>query len=114
MLNERLAAAKLVAEKISALENAIDDALVCAADLTAATPVARRSAKLSPVVGQDAVALTGEVMAALHTARAKIVAAHGEFATVRDQIGIKPSMTGDLWKFVGVADEDRPTLKRVA
>ncbi len=114
MLNDRLAAAKMVAEKISALENAIDDALTCAAELTAATPAARKRAKLSPVVGQEAIALTGEAMAALHSARAKIVAAHGEFAMVREQIGIRPSMTGDLWKFVGAADEELPALKRVA
>lgn len=114
MLNDRLAAAKMVAEKISALENAIDDALTCAAELTAATPAARRRANLSPVVGQQAIALTGEAMAALHSARAKIVAAHNEFAAVRDHIGIKPSMTGDLWKFVEGADQGEPVLKQVA
>jgi hypothetical protein len=114
MLNDRLAAAKMVAEKISALENAIDDALTCAAELTVATPAARKRANLSPVVGQEAIALTGEAMAALHAARAKIVAAHGEFAAVREQIGIKPSMTGDLWKFVGAAEKEQPSLKRVA
>lgn len=114
MLNDRLAAAKMVAEKISALENAIDDALTCAAELMVATPAARKRAKLSPIVGQEAVAFTGEAIAALHSARAKTVAAHEEFAAVRDQIGIKPSMTGDLWKFVGAADREQPAMKRVA
>ncbi|TSB01596.1 hypothetical protein [Sphingorhabdus contaminans] len=113
MLNDRLAAAKMVAEKISALESAIDEALTCAAELTAATPVARKRAKLSPVVGQEAVSLVGDVMVALHAARAKSVAAHGEFASLRDAIGIKPSMTGDLWKFVDAARE-QPALTQVA
>lgn len=115
MLNDRLVAAKMVAEKLNALENAIDDALICAAELTAVTPLARKRAKLSPVVGQDAVALTGETMAALHAARAKLVAAHGEFAQVRDEIGVKPSMTGDLWKFVdSLSNEDLRPIRRVA
>lgn len=98
MLNNRIAAARMLAEKIAACENAIDDALISAAELTSVAPVARRTANVSPVVGQDALALTGEAMAALHAARAKMVAAHHAFAEVRDQVGLSPRMTGDLWK----------------
>ncbi len=98
MLNNRLAAAKLLAEKIAACENAIDDALISAAELTSATPLARRQANLSPIVGQEALALTGEALTALHQARAKMVSAHMAFAEVRDQIGLGPYATGDMWK----------------
>ena len=114
MLNNRLTAAKMVAEKLVALEDAIDTAIICAAELAAAAPQARKHAKLSAVVGQDAIAMTGETLSALYTARARIVEAHGEYADVRDQIGIKPSMTGDLWKFVSAQDKDGDGLRRVA
>ena len=104
MLNNRLAAARLIAERLNACENAIDDALISAAELTSATPLARRTANVSAVVGQDALALTGAAMAALHEARAKMVAAHQAFADVRDQVGLRPHMTGDMWKLGGKAE----------
>lgn len=103
MLNNRLAAAKLVAEKLIACEDAIDDALISASELTCAAPVARRKANVSAVVGQDAIALTGEAVAALHLARAKMVEAHHAFAGVRDELGLKTYATGDLWKFAASA-----------
>lgn len=98
MLNERLSAAKIVAASLKDLEEALDDTLICAAALTSALPTARRTAKLSPVVGQEAIALSGEVLVALHQARAALVQAHAELADVRDTIGLTPRMTGDLWK----------------
>ena len=106
MLNQRLAAAKQVADKLRSLEEAIDDAIICAAELVAATPKARRGMNLSPVVGQEAMALSSETLAALHLAREKIVATHHEFADVRSQIGLTPRMMGDLWKLA-----DKPSNK---
>ena len=114
MLNDRLAAAKTVAEKLFALEDAIDAALICAGELSAAAPKARKQAKLSAMVGQDAIAMTGDAVAALYAARAHIVGAHSHYADVRDQIGIKPSMTGDLWKFAKLEDRDESPVRRVA
>lgn len=100
MLKNRLAAAQLVAEKLIACEEAIDDALISAAELTCAAPAARRQANVSAVVGQDALALTGEAIVALHLARAKMVEAHHAFADVRDEMGLKTHAAGDLWKLV--------------
>lgn len=114
MLNDRLAAAKMVAEKLVALEDAIDAAIICAAELAATAPQAQKRAKLSAVVGQNAIAMTGEALAALYTARARTVEAHGEYAEVRNQIGIKPSMTGDLWKFVSGKQDNNNNLHMVA
>lgn len=114
MINDRLAAAKIVAEKLFALEDAIDAALICAGELSAAAPKARKQAKLSACVGQDAIARTGDAVAALYAARAHIVGAHGQYAEVRDQIGLKPSMTGDLWKFAALTEEQERPLRRVA
>lgn len=100
MLNERLTAARLLAGKLLACENAIDDALISAAELTSATPRARRVANVSPVVGSEALALIGDVTAALHLARVKLVQAHGAYAGVRDELGIPARLGGDLWKIV--------------
>ena len=99
MLNQRIAAARLLADKLGACENAIDDALVSAAELTAAAPAARRQANVSPVVGQSAIQLTGEAVAALHEARAKLIAAHHAFAEVRDELRLPIRAGGSLWKF---------------
>jgi len=109
MLNDRIAAARLIAEKLAACEAAIDDALTSAAELTVATPAAQRRARVSATVGQDAIALTGEAIAALHAARAKIVGAHHAFAEVRDGLGLTPYAGGDLWKLVkgAAADNDQ-------
>ncbi len=114
MLNDRLAAAKMVAEKLFALEDAIDAALICAGELAAAAPQARKRAKLSACVGQDAIARTGDAVAALFAARAHIIGAHDQYAGIRDQIGIKPSMTGDLWKFAALEQVDESPVRRVA
>lgn len=98
MLNDRLSAAKIIAEKLFAVETAIDDALISAGELTAAVPAARRRARVSAVVGQDAVELTGQALAALYEARAKIVAAHHAFAAVQVDVGLGSRMSGDGWK----------------
>lgn len=98
MLNDRLSAVKEVSAKLFALETAIDDALISAAELTATIPTARRRAKLSAVVAQEAYSLTGESLAALHSARAKVIAAHHAFAVVQTEIGLGSRMSGDGWK----------------
>lgn len=98
MLNDRLGAAQDVAAKLHALESAIDEALAFAGELTAAVPAARKRAHLSAVVGQDAIALTGQSLAALHEARAKIVAAHNAFSKVQAEIGLGTRMSGMGWK----------------
>ncbi len=111
MLKERISAVKDVTEKLNALEAAIDNALICAGELTSTTSAARQSANLSALVGQDAIALTGETATALHTARARIVEAHHSFAEIRDQIGLRTLAGGDLWKFFDEAkDETRMEL----
>ncbi|MEE9432959.1 MAG: hypothetical protein V3V15_01815 [Sphingorhabdus sp.] len=98
MLNERLAATQMVAEKLFALETAIDEALVCAANLTCATSTARRDIRASTIVGQDAVAKTGETIAALYAAQNAVIDAHGGFAEVRQKMRIPAKAGGDKWK----------------
>lgn len=103
MLQNRMAAARIVGQALNSTENAVDDAIVSVADLTRALTEARRVANLSPVVGQDAIALTAEAFAALQLARAKMVEAHEAFAEVRDGMGLKGRATGDMWKLISKA-----------
>ncbi len=98
MLKNRLSALSLLADKLLSTENAIDDAIVSAAELTCASPRARRMANVSPLVDEKALALVGEAMAALHLARTKLAEAHHAYADVRDGLGLKPYAAGDLWK----------------
>ncbi len=107
MLNDRIAAAKDVAAALLALENAIDEALICASAMTIALPAARKRAKVSAVVGQDVTQLTGEALAALFSARSKIIEAHNELTNVRDELGLKTFASGDLWKLVPKLNGDR-------
>lgn len=113
MLNDRIAAAKDVAAALLALENAIDEALICASAMTIALPAARKRAKVSAVVGQDVTQLTGEALSALFSAHSKIIEAHGELANVCDELGLKTFASGDLWKLVPTLNGDRG-LKIVA
>lgn len=108
MLNDRLGAARDIAAKLFALETSIDQALIHAGELTAVVPAARQRAKVSAVVGQDAYALTAETLAALHEARAKIVAAHHAFAEVQTQMGLSTRMSGDGWKPAFLSAEAAP------
>jgi hypothetical protein len=111
MLNDRIAAAKDVASALIALEAAIDEALSCAAAMTAALPKARRRAKVSAVVGQDVKQLTGEALAALFNARASIVAAHHGLADVRDEMGLRTFASDDLWKLATAASNNVVEIK---
>jgi hypothetical protein len=101
MLHARRQAAAEVASKLFALEAAIDQALVCAGELMAAAPQARMKAKLSAVVGQDAMDFLGASSSSLNAARGQIVAAHHALADIHEQIGLKTFASGDLWKLSG-------------
>lgn len=98
MLNQRLKASQMVTEKIHALETAIDDALIKAAELNSTIPEAQRHANVSPVSTQAAFQLAGESMTALHKARASMVASHNAFAELQGELGLTPYAGGSLWK----------------
>lgn len=115
MLNDRLAAVQLVYEKLTAMERAIDEALTCAAELTASVPRARKRANLSPTVAADAVQLVGESMASIFAARQKLMESHAAFADVRDELRVPIRMPGDLWKHSAKAEpEDAQAIAQAA
>lgn len=119
MLNERLSAARLIADKLHAAEAAIDQALACAAELSAAMPVARMSAKVSALVGHEAISGAAETQAALVEARRRLIATHCVLDQARLAVGlqavalgggmVKPSATAE-----GVAAREEEPSSRAA
>lgn len=91
----RQAVAQQVADRLFAVESAIDVALTCAAELTAAMPRARTEARLPAMVGQEALDKATEAFVALVEARRRIVETHKSLDVTREQIGLQEVNSGD-------------------
>jgi hypothetical protein len=81
-------AANMVAKTLFATETAIDSALSQAAQFVGTMPMARQDARLSAVVGQEAMDHAVKAVAALNDARRAVVAAHNALFDVQGQIGL--------------------------
>ncbi|EJL33692.1 hypothetical protein PMI01_01997 [Caulobacter sp. AP07] len=95
---KRTEAARAGAEKLKRAEAAIDAALRETAELMGLLPSLRLEAKLSAVLGQDAVANLGETLTHIVSARRTIIEAHGALFTVRAQMGCGALAMGDTDK----------------
>ena len=94
---QRRIVAQEVAQKLGALERQIDQTLVAAGALIAALPDARVRARLSAVVGQEALDLVAQTTVMLSQARGKLVEAHHALAETGNQIGVGHlNITADL------------------
>ena len=114
MLKERRQLGDQVAETLFAAEAAIDAALTKTAGLAAVVPNGRIDARLSAVVGQDAVDRISETLAALFQARRGIVETHKELAVVQKQIGLGAvAYGGGIVKPPQLAADAAPNLRRV-
>jgi hypothetical protein len=91
----RQAVAQKVADRLFAVESAIDLALTRAAELNAAMPQARTEARLPAMIGQAAFDRAAEAFTALVEARRRIVATHASLDEARQQIGLQEVATGD-------------------
>ena len=91
----RQAVAQGVADRLFALESAIDIALTRAAELNAAMPAARTEARLPAIVGQHALDRAAEAFTALVEARRRIVAMHECLEQTRLQMGLREVSAGD-------------------
>ena len=91
---EKVFVAQRVANKLFATENAVDAAMVEAAELMADMLKARKDIGLSAVVGDRASAKLVEALAALGQARSAMVEMHGELNDVRLRIGVRTKMAG--------------------
>jgi len=84
------------AEQLLTAENAIEMALCEATALTSSLGRMRMDAKLSMVVGQDAMGALVEAINALTNARGAMIRAHGHLDTVKTQIGCRTMMSGTM------------------
>ncbi len=96
MSKQRREAANMVAQTLFATETAIDGALAKAAQFVGTMPVARQDARLSAVVGQEAMDHAVNALAALNEARRAVVAAHNALFEVQGQIGLGAVNFGGL------------------
>ena len=94
MLKQRKNAAENLTRRLFATEQAVDEAIYKMADLAGYMPIARATANLSAVVGQDAIAQAAETLSALVGARGQLVATHNRLAETRDQIGLQAMAMG--------------------
>lgn len=89
MLKQRRLAAETVAEALFAAERAIDDAIAQTAALAGLMPATRQDAKLSAMIGQDALMSAIQTMQSLGLARDNIVATHKHLTTAQRDIGLQ-------------------------
>jgi hypothetical protein len=111
MPKPRQEVAQNVADRLFAVEDAVDIALTRAAELTAAMPAARIEARLPALVGQAALDRAADAFAALVEARRRIVETHESLDQARMQIGLREVDTGDIApKVPGVFTEGRKAV----
>lgn len=96
MPRTRQAVAQKVADRLFALETAIDVALTRAAELNASMPEARGEARLPAMIGQDAFDRAAETFTSLVLARRRVVETHQSLDEARLQIGLREVNNGDI------------------
>ncbi|MCA1749584.1 MAG: hypothetical protein ABR601_11080 [Parasphingopyxis sp.] len=94
MHKRRYEAAERVATRLFEAETAIDEAITRVAQLTAILPQARQDARLSAVVGQEALESAVAILPALAQARQQIVNTHAKLDGVKGQVGLGPVSFG--------------------
>lgn len=117
MPRTRQAVAQKVADRLFALENAIDVALTRAAELNAAMPQARGEARLPAMVGQEALDRAAETFSSLVQARRRVVETHQSLDQTRLQIGLREVDAGDTVPkpdpFFHQASDDNAPVARI-
>lgn len=111
----RLEIAQGVADRLHAVETAIDTAVARAAELTAAMPQARTEARFPAQIGQEAMGRAAEAVAALVQARGHIVEAHKSLDAVRADWRIPEVAAGDMLPKVppAMVEDGGPRLRSV-
>lgn len=103
-------AARELNERIAPAEEAIDRAISLQAELIMMAPEARLSAGLPMSTGHQALVRLAAAMSATILARGEFLAAHEEFAAVRDELRIPITGTGSS---EGCPSATLPALKVV-
>ena len=94
MLNERVSAAKKIASDLHRAEDAIDEALICIAQLAAPLPTARRDTNMSAIVGQAAMSKVANALAAAGEVRQLLTDAHLALTVTQKEVGLGTRMFG--------------------
>jgi hypothetical protein len=102
MLQERMKAATMVADRLFTLEAALDVALSEAGAMVSDVSTARNIAKVSATVGHEAVEHLSETLLALTQARTRVMALHAHLDQTRAQLGLRNRVLamGDLPKLI--------------
>ena len=109
---KRLEAAKAVATRLFAAEEALDIAASRIAELNAAMPLARLEANVSAIIGQAAFATSTEALSLVARAREQIVATHRYLKLASDEMGLQAVSFGDSVKPQSAqADAPAPHLR---
>jgi len=101
------------AERLFALEDAVDMAMSEAGELLATLTRLRVTSNISGTFGQKALDAIMAGAAALNAARAHFVGAHGHLDIVKTQLGCKATMIGTLQpkpNSDGVTTENTPEI----
>jgi hypothetical protein len=102
MRKERVDAVEAVAAKLFAVEAAIDAAIGMAAELGTVMVEARTKAKLSALMGQDALEHATGSLARLVEARCKIVETHSALDHLKSELGLRTlAFGGGMQKPIG-------------
>jgi hypothetical protein len=96
MLNDRLQAARRIADALIPAETDIDAALASTSRLAAAVAEGRRETRLPIALCQESLAALAKASQALVEARAAIGAAHASLAEDRVKAGLRAYGMGDL------------------
>lgn len=95
MRNERISAARDVANSLFVAEKDLDSAIGSAAALITRFVEARERANVAATIGQDALESLGLAVTTLIDTRRKMVEAHNGFAVASEQIGLGAVAWGD-------------------
>ena len=95
MLKQRREAAETVAEALFAAEKAIDAAISTTATLAALMPSSRQAARVSALIGQDALMSAINTMQALAAAREGIVTTHKHLSVAQRDMGLSAVSFGE-------------------
>lgn len=107
MLKERRLIAQSVADQLFAAEAAIDAAIAATATLTGLMPSIRADARLSALIGQDAIMQASQTCSELVQARGSIVATHKALSVAQREMGLGAVAFGSYAKPNAELDDAR-------
>jgi hypothetical protein len=115
MLNERIEAVRPIADKLTAVEKALNQSITLLGELIAYIPVARASAgtRIPISIGMEATENLALAMSSAARGYREVVQAHTNFAQDRDDLGLRTVAFGDVQTCPPKGDLAREPLLQV-